>query len=157
MGEASDRVKDGASDVNRVAGEIDGLRSELGSLVAELDRRRQALLDVRTLARRHPVAVAVAAGVVALALGGLVALVARNQRRQRRPSVRLREARRALARLLDHPDRVAAEPPLANKVLAAIVTTAGTLAAKRLVDRWMGAAAQQPRRPRTSAATIVRH
>jgi len=49
--------------------EIAELREELGGLVAELDRRRHELLDVRLQFRRH----AVAATVTAITLFGAVA------------------------------------------------------------------------------------
>ncbi len=111
MGEAADRVKkDGSPEhaVRRVSGEIDALRNDLGNLVAELDRRRHEMFDLGLQARRHPVAIAVAAATAALVAGGLIAVAIRARRRRRSPAARAREARRALARLLDHPQRVAA-------------------------------------------------
>jgi hypothetical protein len=143
MGEAPDRVKDGsrAKDgspehaVRRVSGEIDTLRDDLGNLVSELDRRRHELFDLGLQARRHPVALAVAATVVALAAGGLLALVVRGRRRRRSPSVRARETRLALGRLLDHPDRVGAEPTVGRKIGIAVGTLVATTLAKRLLDR----------------------
>lgn len=137
MGEAADRVKDGSPEhaVRRVSGEIDALRDDLGNLVAELDRRRHEMFDLGLQARRHPLAIAVAATAVALAAGGLLALAIRSRRRRRSPSVRAREARRALARLLDHPHRVAAEPSVGRKIGLAVGTLVATTLAKRLLDR----------------------
>jgi hypothetical protein len=131
MGEGADRlsarIEETSGDVRKVDGELDRLRGELGTLVAELDRRRHEAFDIGLQVRRHPTVVAVAAAAAALVVGGLVAIAVRSRRRARRPSVRARETRRALGRLLDHPDRVAAEPNLGAKVLAA----------KRMVDRWV--------------------
>lgn len=151
MGEGADRVTNGAADVQvrRVAGEIDGLRGELGLLVAELDRRRHELFDVGLQVRRHPAAVAIAAATAALVLGGMVALLVRGRRERRRPTVRARETRRALARLLDHPDRVAAEQGVVQKIVAAAGVAAGSALAKRMVDRYvMARPAAAPRRAR---------
>lgn len=132
-------------DVRRVSGEIDVLRRDLGSIVAELDRRRHEMLDVRLQARRHPVVVVVAAGGAALLVGGLVALAIRQSRERRRPTRRVREARRALARLLDHPHRVAAEPSVAVKIATAAGVAAGSAIARQLATRMMARAAPPPR------------
>jgi hypothetical protein len=121
--------------VGRVEGEIDMLRNELGGLVAELDRRRHEALDLGLQARRHPVLVASIATVAALLVGGAIALVVRTRHERRRPSVRAREARRALSRLFEHPDRVAAEPSIPNKVVTAVTVALATALAKRLLDR----------------------
>jgi hypothetical protein len=139
MGEGADRVMNGSDNpdaaVGRVSGEIDTLRNELGGLVAELDRRRHEALDLGLQVRRHPVLVAAVTTFAALLLGGALALMVRGQRHRRRPTVRAREARRALSRLFDHPDRVAAEPSISNKVATAVGVAVATALAKRLVDR----------------------
>ncbi len=132
-------------DVRRVSGEIDVLRRDLGSIVAELDRRRHEMLDVRLQARRHPVVVVIAAGGAALVVGGLVALAIRQSRERRRPTRRVREARRAIARLLDHPHRVAAEPSVAAKIATAAGVAAGSAIARQLATRMMARAAPTPR------------
>jgi hypothetical protein len=154
MGEGADRVTDGAAGqhVRQVSREIESLRGELGTLVAELDRRRHELFDLGLQVRRHPVAVAVAAATGALLLGGLVALAVRGRRERRRPVVRARETRRALARLLDHPDRVAAEPSVGQKILAAAGAAAGTALAKRMIDRYVVARPVPRRRVPTEVA-----
>jgi hypothetical protein len=138
-------ASDGTADVGRVSGEIDTLRGELGTLVAELDRRRHEAFDLSLQARRHPMVVIAAASTVALLVGGMIALVVGHRRERQRPSTRVRETRRAMARLLDHPDRVAAEPSLGGKVLAAIGTTAGTVVVKRLLGRYLAAPRARPR------------
>jgi hypothetical protein len=135
MGEGADRVNGAREDaVNRVEGEIDSLRGELGGLVAELDRRRHEAFDLRLQLQRHPVAAAIAAAAAALVVGGAIALVVRGRRERRRPAVRARETRRALARLLEHPDRVAAERSVATRVATAVLTLAATTLAKRIID-----------------------
>lgn len=121
-------------DVGRIAGEIDSIRTELGGLVGELDRRRREAFDIGLQVRRHPIVVAVAAGAAALVVGGIIAFAVHQRRERRRPSVRVHQTRRALARLLDHPERVAAEPSMGNKVATAVLTLVATSLAKRLVD-----------------------
>jgi hypothetical protein len=139
-------MKDGSShtSVNRVSGEIDQLRGDIGNLVAELDRRRHEMFDLRLQAKRHPVLVVAVGAGAALVLGALVALSLRSRRERRRPVNRAREVRGAMARLLDHPDRVGAEMTLTDKVLGAAGVAAATALAKRLVDR-MIAPAPPPR------------
>jgi hypothetical protein len=146
MGEAADRVNGKPADVGRIAGDIETLRGELGTLVSELDRRRHEAFDLSLQLRRHPVAVAVAVGAVALAAGGLLAVLVRSRRQHRRPGYRAQEARRALARLLEHPDRVAAEPSVGQKILAAAGTAAGAAVARRLVQRYVRATPSPPTR-----------
>ncbi len=124
-------MKNGSpEDVRRVSGEIDVLRHDLGSILSELDRRRREMTDVRLQMRRHPVVVVAAAGTAALLLGGALALLLRDRRRRSRPTVRAREARRALARLLDHPHRVAAEPSMGAKIATAAGVAAGSAIAR---------------------------
>lgn len=135
MGARANGVNGTQADVGRIAGEIDSIRAELGGLVGELDRRRREAFDLRLQIRRHPVAVAVAATGAALVVGGLIAFVVHERRERRRPSVRAEEARRALARLLHHPDRVAAEPSMGNKVTTAVLTLVATSLAKRIIDQ----------------------
>jgi hypothetical protein len=151
MGKGADRVKDGTPEhvLRRVSGEIDTLRTELGSLVGELDRRRHEAFDLRLQATRHPVALALTASALALVVGGLIAAAVHSSREHRRPSVRARETRRALVRLFDHPHRVAAEPGIGRKVVAALAIAIATTLAKRLVTR---AVPVERSRPRVAAA-----
>jgi hypothetical protein len=147
-------VRDGTNEaVHRVSGEIDSLRGELGALVSELDRRRHELFDLRLQARRHPAALAVAAGVAALLVGGLVALSLRARQARRRPTARAREAHQALSRLLAHPHRVAAEPNVGAKLLVAVGTAAGSVLARRAVElAWKRAGARDRGGAAASAA-----
>lgn len=125
----------GEAAVGRVSGEIDALRAELGGLVAELDRRRLEAFDVGLQVKRHPLLVGLAAATVALVLGGALAVAVRGRRERHRPAVRARQARHALARLMDHPDRVAAEPSISHKVAAAVAVAIATTVAKRFLER----------------------
>jgi hypothetical protein len=134
MGEGADGMNGAGGDVGRVEGEIDSLRADLTGLVGELDRRRHEAFDVRLQLRRHPVAAAVAVAAAALVVGGALAVLVHTRRERRRPSVRARETRRALARLLDHPDRVAAEPSIGARIVTATLGIAASTLMKRLID-----------------------
>ena len=81
----------GEGNVGRVSGEIESLRGELGALIGELDRRRHEAFDLGLQVRRHPVAVAVAAATLALAVGGLIALVVAGRRRRQRPAQKVKD------------------------------------------------------------------
>jgi hypothetical protein len=121
--------------VREVAGEIDALRGDIGGLVAELDRRRHEMMDLRLQARRHPVFVAAVVAGAALVVGSLVAVALRARSERRRPAVKARHVRDAMRRLVDHPHRVAAEPSMTQKIVTAIAIAAGTAATKRLMER----------------------
>lgn len=140
----------GEEAVGRVSGEITTIRNELGALVAELDRRRHEAFDLGLQVRKHPVAVAIAAATLALAVGGLIALAVNARRVRRRPAVKAREARRAFARILDKPHRVAVEPSISRKIVAAAATAAAAALARRLVQRQVAPAPRRPE-PRTAA------
>ena len=157
MGEGADRVRsDGApgpGDVQRVAGEIDVLRHELGGMVAELDRRRHEALDLRRQVRRHPVLVATVVTVGALLVGGAVALIARVARARRKPTRRARDIRDALGRLVEHPREVASQPSIGNKIATAVGVAIATGITKRLLGRsasrpMAGREAPRPQPPR---------
>ncbi len=136
MGKGTARVNGaGEETVGRVSGEIDTLRGELGALVAELDRRRHEALDIGLQVRRHPVAVAVAAATLALALGGRIARAVSARRERRRPAARVRETRRALQRIMERPHQVGRDPSIPRKVVAAVATAAAATLAKRLIQR----------------------
>jgi hypothetical protein len=93
--------------------EIVGLRSELGDLLGELDRRRREMLDLRLQARRHAAPAALTALALAAAAAGAVAVSVRRGRR--------RQAAMAAA---GESGRAAAEPT----VMARIVGAAGSAA-----------------------------
>ncbi len=144
MGEGANdvsAVRDDPSDgspgaSHRIEKELSTLREEIGDLVGELDRRRRELFDVRLQLRRHPLAVPLAGLAVAVVLGGAVALLVRNERRKRRPSHKVRQLRRAVGRMVAHPERIGrGEPPPAEKILAAIGTAAATLLVRRALER----------------------
>jgi hypothetical protein len=139
---------------HRIEEELSTIRDEIGDLVGELDRRRREMLDVRLQLRRHPVAIPVAGVAVAAILGGAVALLLRSGQRKQRRRHQARQLRSALGRVLDHPERVTrGEPPLSEKILVAIGTTAATLLVKRALERAVPRPAH--RKERAAAATAL--
>ena len=134
--------------------EIVGLRSEMGDLVGELDRRRREVFDLRLQARRHPLALGLVGLGAALLLGGAVAVVVSRQRHRRRPGYRARQLRAALQRVVEHPELVArGEPPPSEKILTAVGVAAAGILVRRALER---AVPPTPRRAGREAGQFVR-
>ena len=117
--------------------EIEHLRSRLDRSLAELDKRRHQLTDVRLQVRRHPGALIGAGGALVLVIGGIAFAVVRAQRRDRLPA-RAHRFRIALGRAVDHPEKVArGDAPWWEKILAAVGTAVAVGLTKKLLDRAM--------------------
>ena len=115
--------------------DIEKIRGKLGGMVSELDHRRHDLFDVRKQLRRHAVPLALAGlALVGLAIGG-AALAARRRRRREGLGARLGRLRRALARMIDKPERVASAPSPERKIATAGAGAIVSVVAKRLVER----------------------
>jgi hypothetical protein len=116
-------------------GEISRIRERLDVSLAELDRRRHELTDVKLQVRRHPAVVAIA-GVVVLGLAGGVAYSIYAARKRNRPLSKARRLRRALARMIDQPEQVArgTDPTVREKVLGALGATVATMLARKLIE-----------------------
>lgn len=109
----------------RLEHEVDVARARLGDLVVELERRGRRL--------RTPV-IAIAAGMVALSIGG--AITWRHYHRRCRS--RVRRLQDMWTRAAKHPERVAAEKPnVALKILAAAGSAAATMGTRALMKKWM--------------------
>jgi DNA-binding FrmR family transcriptional regulator len=119
----------------QLEGEIAMLRDELGGLVAELDRRRHELTDVKLQAKRHALgATLTGAGLLASA-AGFVWLGAWRARRRRTTIARIGRLREAVSRMVERPERVAAEPSVPVKILTAAATAAVATAMKKVLER----------------------
>jgi hypothetical protein len=116
--------------------EIEGIRGDLANTVGELDRRRHDLLDVRGQLRRHPVPITLlAVALLALAAGGIALAVNRRHRKQQL-GARLERLREALGRMVAQPNRVATDPGVGRKIVAAAGGAAASLTAKKLVAKF---------------------
>jgi hypothetical protein len=107
-----------AARVRELDQETGAVRRQLDDLLSELDRRRHEALDWRLQVRRHGRALAFAAGGIAAAATLVVALYRARARRQATLAARLSDLtdrgdrlRRALARIIEDPDRLAPEEP----------------------------------------------
>ena len=130
-------VNDGSSSEHAEAlqRDIERIRDDLANTVGELDRRRHELFDVRGQLRRHPVPIVlVGAALLALAAGGIALAMSRRHRRQRLPA-RLERLREALQRMVAKPNRVATNPGVGRRIVAAAGGAAASLAAKKLVAK----------------------
>jgi hypothetical protein len=132
-----------------IEGEISEIRGRLDVSLAELDRRRHELADVKLQVRRHPAAVAVA-GVVVLGLLGGVAYAIYAARQRNKPASKARRLRRAIARMIDQPDQVAkgTDPTVPQKILGALGATAATMLTRKLIEEAFNRAGRRPATPR---------
>ena len=115
--------------------EIEELRDELGPLVSEVDRRRHELLDVKYQVRRHAWHIAVVgAGVIAVTTSLVWLGVRRAHERQSLPS-RASRLREGVARMSDHPERVATDRGVITQILAAAAAAVVSAAARKTAER----------------------
>jgi hypothetical protein len=131
MGQGTARVD---QDPQQLETEITGLRDELGSLVAELDRRRHEALDIRLQLRRHAWAVAAAGTGVAATVAGLIWLVTRRAQRRNRLTTKASRLREGIARIVERPERVATQPTMVGQLLMAAATAAAAMATRKAVE-----------------------
>jgi len=154
MGEGTDRVNGQRANgeprkmARELETEITEIRTRLDRSLAELDRRRHELTDVRLQVKRHPM-VAVAAGVTVLALIGGVAYAVWAARQRNKPVSKARRFKHALSRMMDEPQKVAkSEPTVPEKILAAAGTAGATSLVKKMMERaFEGIGWQQPVNP----------
>src|SRR5437868_910120 len=115
--------------------EIEHLRTKLDRSLAELDKRRHELLDLKLQLKRHPGIFIGAGGVVALMIGGVAFAIVRAHKREELPA-KAHRFRIAVGRAVDKPQKVArGEAPWWEKVLASVGTTIAVAVAKKLLDR----------------------
>jgi hypothetical protein len=115
--------------------DIEQIRGNLGGMVSELDRRRHDLFDVRKQLSRHAIPLALTGlALLGVAVGG-VALAARRRRQREAFGARLVRLRRAFARMIDKPERVASAPSPERKIASAGAASIVSVLAKRLAER----------------------
>jgi hypothetical protein len=139
-------------DARRLEGEIAALREELGGLVAELDRRRHELTDVKLQVRRHALEVTITAVTLVGAAAGLVWLGVWRARRQRTLLSRADRVRGAVLRMIDQRPRALAEPSVHRKIFTAAATGAVATLMRKVVDRGLRGALERRRRRPSSPA-----
>jgi hypothetical protein len=160
MGEGTPRLElfvddhhDRAVTPEELNGQIAVVREDLDLLLAELDRRRHELMDVKYQLRRHAVGVGVTA---AAFLGSAAGFVLWRQRRQRRREQLVDQAgrlRHAVARMIERPERVAAEPTIAGKIIVAAANAALASLIKKGLERALDRALDASGSPPSPSAT----
>ena len=126
MGEGTSRLNDGNGKSTEeprppreIERDIEMLRTRLDRSLAELDRRRHELTDIKLQMHRHPAVFIGAGAVVVLALGGVGYAVYRSRKPEELPA-KARRLRIAFRRAVELPERdveflelelVAFEPP----------------------------------------------
>lgn len=140
MGEGTSRLNNGKSTEEpraprEIERDIGVLRTRLDRSLAELDRRRHELTDIKLQMRKHPAVFAGTGVVVLLALGGVGYAVYRSRKREELPK-KARRIRIAFGRAVDQPERVARrEAPAWEKILTAVGTAIAVNLAKKMVER----------------------
>jgi hypothetical protein len=115
--------------------DIEHLRIRLDHSLAELDRRRHELMDVRLQMRRHPAVFIGAGAVVVLLLGGVGFAIYRARKREEIPE-RAKRLRIAFGRAVDQPHKVArGDAPVWEKIVAAVGTTIAVSLTKKIIER----------------------
>ncbi|HEY2030131.1 MAG TPA: hypothetical protein VGH20_13080 [Myxococcales bacterium] len=139
MGSGTTGVENPVADkpAREIEREIEDVRTRLDKSLAELDRRRHELTDVKLQIQRHPEVLYIAGGVAVLLLGGVYLAVRRAQKREE-PMEKARRFRRATHRAIEHPEKVArGDAPVWEKIMASVGTTVAVAVTKRLLDRAM--------------------
>jgi hypothetical protein len=85
--------------------------------------------------RRHPLGVAVAVLAMAATAAGAVALATRRARRRNTLIARRARLRRAMARMIDRPERVAVEPTITQRILASAGSAVAVFVIKAALER----------------------
>jgi hypothetical protein len=125
----TDVLEEAPRDPRRIEAEIVRQRQELTERVAELSRRGHELTDVGLQVRRHALGVTTTVLAMGAVAAGSIALGIWRARRRNTLAARGSRLRQALARVIDRPERVAVEPTVTQRILAA----AGSAAAAFLI------------------------
>jgi hypothetical protein len=113
--------------------EIDQLRTGLDRSLAELDRRRRELTDLKVQIRKHPGVFIGAGGVLLFVVGGVGFAIWRSQKRDELPA-RAKRFQLALGRAVHRPKKVARGEAW-EKILAAVGTTVAVSLTRKLLER----------------------
>jgi hypothetical protein len=127
--------------VHELGNEVAHARDELDVLLGEFDRRRHEVLDVPLQLRRHALGAGLTVLAFTLAAAGSVGLTIWRRRRGERVRARAGRLSQAIARMTEHPERVAAEPTIPAKILTAAASAAVAALVKKLLERGVTALA----------------
>ena len=124
--------------VHELGSEVAHVRDELDVLLGELDRRRHEVLDVPLQLRRHALGAGLTVLAFTLAAAGSVGLTIWRRERIRARTGRLSQA---IARMTEHPERVATESTIPAKIVTAAVSAIAAALVKKLLERGVTALA----------------
>lgn len=119
MGQGTAGVDATQKSPREIERELAFLRTRLDRSLAELDRRRHELTNVKLQARRHPLAFAGAGGALLLIAGGVGFAIWRAARKPSLPT----------------PELLRREHPALQKILAAVGTTIAVGLTRKLLAR----------------------
>ena len=128
-GRVTDTLEEAPRDPRRIEAEIVRQRQELTARVAEVSRRGHELTDIGLQVRRHALGVTTTVLAMGAVTAGAIALGVWRARRRNTLLARGGRLRQALGRMIDRPERVATEPTVTQRILAA----AGSAAAAFLI------------------------
>jgi hypothetical protein len=134
-----------------LGGEIAALRQDLDMLLAEADRRRHEVMDLRLQLRRHAPAAALTSMAILGGAAAMVRLGVRRHRQRQRLRARAGRLRQAVSRMVDQPHRVAAEPTFFRRIVTATVTSATASLVNILVKKGI----EQLLAPQFSASQVA--
>jgi hypothetical protein len=138
MGQGTNGVDISSPPPETLEREVEAIRGSLDGIVSELDRRRHELTDWRLQLRRHRGKLAVAAGGLVAIIAGFIAFTTVRHRRRERLLGRAQRMRRAMARMIEDPDKVAKPTPsVGHKIAAAAGSAIAVAVVKRLSQQFI--------------------
>jgi hypothetical protein len=115
--------------------EVEEIRDGIDEIVGELDQRGRSLLDWRQQLFKHRLLLAGLTAGWVLAFGVTLSIRAARRRRRNRPLEKARRLRRAVERMVEHPELVAQpRPGIAKKALSAATGAIVSIAVKKIVS-----------------------
>lgn len=131
-GKYGDEVKEQpAVEISRLRTEICATRDQLGTYIAELDRRRHEALDLKHQLKKHPGLVIGTAVAIIGAVAGAVVMV----NRARRHGTLGRKVQRKLTGIATSPPTAPADPAWMLKLLLKAALPIGIVVATRLLSQ----------------------
>jgi hypothetical protein len=141
--------------VQQLGSEIAALRVDLDGLVAELDRRRHEVFDLRLQARRHARGIALTIIGLVGAAAGFVWMGTWRARRQDRLASRAGRFGQGLSRMIDQPEHVAAGPTVPAKIMMVAANAAVAVFIKKVLEYAVASTMDRQRRRDHAAAPTV--
>jgi hypothetical protein len=131
--------------LRQLDGEISKGRDELGVLVAELDRRRHRIFNLKAQLKQHVVEISLAGVAVTAITVAAIWLV--RQRARRRQSFVARASRfgTAVSRMIANPDLVATGPTIPRQLFTAVAAAALGSATRTIVAKGIQSVMNAPR------------